>query len=89
MTSQSFSNVTPERWADIKTVFSNETGLSITTDASAESVTFKGVKFEWKYLRGTDVLVVTVDGETLIDKAAGYNDAKVMSMFAAWIDGVA
>ena len=88
MLSQEFQGVTVERWQDIKTVFSNETGLSITTDVSAGPVSFKDVKFEWAFHPNTNVLVITVDSESFLDKAAGYNDQKIIQQFAVWIDGV-
>lgn len=88
MQSQEFQGVTVDRWQDIKQVFASQTGVVITTDVSAAPVTFKGVKFEWAFHPDTSTLVITVDGESFIDKAAGYNDQKVLQQFAVWVDGV-
>ena len=88
MLSKEFQGITVARWQDIKTVFAHETGLSIVDDVSVKPVSFKGVKFEWAFHPDTNVLVTTVDSESLIDHAAGYNDQKVIDQFTAWVESV-
>jgi hypothetical protein len=82
MITQTFSNVTPERWGDIKAMFSQETGVQITADKGATQDSHN-IHFAWAY--GGDALAVTVIS---VPWYLPVKENGVMARFTTWINGV-
>jgi len=82
MITHTFSNVTPERWQDIKAVFFKETGIQITEDKGS-AVDSHGIHFAWAY--GGDALAVTVIS---VPWYLPVKENGVMARFTTWISSV-
>jgi hypothetical protein len=87
MITQQFSNVTLERWADIKQVMHSDLGLTIEHDeGSGES---HGIHFAWLFAVPALTVSITVPVFGWALKLAGYHrENDVMAAVAKKIDGV-
>jgi hypothetical protein len=83
MITQTFTPVSEQKWADIKTAFA-QGGVTIAEDSG--ELDHEGVKASWVY--ADDTLVIDVLSVSKLDEWAGYNEQAVMDRFKAWIAGV-
>ena len=84
MLNKSFSPVDAQKWANIKTTFAQQAGVSITSDSGSGSS--HNVKFSWAW--GGLTLAVTVVSVPWALRLAGLSEQKVLDEFTTWIDGV-
>ncbi len=85
MVTQQFPGITPERWNDLKTVFSNEAHIQISADEGSSET--HGIQFSW--LLASQVLTATITVPHfgwLLNHAGFHTEADVMAHFAKWID---
>jgi hypothetical protein len=73
-----FTNVSPEKWNEVKAKVQSEAGVTITSDVGEAEA--QGVTFAWNY-DGSSTLVITVENTSWYDPS----EASIDQQIEAWM----